>query len=114
MESSHTYPNLRAFFSEVKRVLKPGGLFLYTDLLPVQRWAEVQILLASVGFRINDQRDITGNVLASCDEVAANRAKAFGGSSEMIDNFLAVPGSAVYEQMRSRAWEYRILRAARS
>jgi len=32
----------------------------------------------------------------------------------MIDNFLAVPGSAVYEQMRSGAWEYRIVRARRT
>jgi hypothetical protein len=31
----------------------------------------------------------------------------------MIDNFLAVPGSMVYEQMRSGAWDYRILRARR-
>jgi acyl transferase domain-containing protein/ubiquinone/menaquinone biosynthesis C-methylase UbiE len=113
MESSHTYPNLRAFFGEVKRVLASGGLFLYTDLLPLQRWAEVKVLLASLGFRIGTQRDITANVLASCDEVATNRTKAFGGSSEAIDNFLAVPGSAVYEQMRSNAWEYRILRAVR-
>ncbi len=29
----------------------------------------------------------------------------------MIDNFLAVPGSPVYEQMHSGAWEYRIVRA---
>jgi acyl transferase domain-containing protein/ubiquinone/menaquinone biosynthesis C-methylase UbiE len=113
MESSHTYPNLRVFFTEVARVLRADGAFLYTDLLPVERWAEVRALLPPLGFRIQSERDITLNVLASCDEVAANRAKAFGGSSEMIDNFLAVPGSAVYEQMRSGAWEYRILRALR-
>lgn len=113
MESSHTYPNLRAFYTEVRRVLAKGGVFLYTDLLPVQRWAEVRVLLASLGLRAETERDITANVLASCDDVAANRTKAFGGSSEMIDNFLAVPGSAVYEQMNSRAWEYRIVRARR-
>ena len=113
IESSHTYPNLRAFFSEVHRVLASGGQFLYTDLLPVQRWMEVHVLLQSLGFRIEHERDITANVLASCDDVAANRTKAFGGSDQMIENFLAVPGSAVYEQMDSRAWEYRILRAAR-
>ena len=113
MESSHTYPNLRAFFGEVRRVLAPDGFFLYTDLLPVQRWAEVRMLLDSLGLRPESERDITANVLLSCDEVAANRAKAFGGASEMIDNFLAVPGSAVYEQMQSGAWEYRILRARR-
>jgi acyl transferase domain-containing protein/SAM-dependent methyltransferase len=113
IESSHTYPNLRAFFAEVRRVLISGGGFLYADLLPVQRWAEVQVLLTSLGFTITHERNITPNVLASCDEVAATRAQAFGEANPMIDNFLAIPGSAVYEQMRSGAWEYRIVRARR-
>lgn len=111
VESSHTYPNLRAFYSEVSRVIKKKGKFLYTDLLPVERWAEVRALLPPLGFRIMNERDITANVLASCDDVAATRAQAFGGHDAMIDNFLAVPGSAVYEQMNSGAWQYRILRA---
>jgi fatty-acid O-methyltransferase len=34
VESSHCYPSLEAFFSEVRRVLKPGGVFCYTDNLP--------------------------------------------------------------------------------
>jgi SAM-dependent methyltransferase/NAD(P)-dependent dehydrogenase (short-subunit alcohol dehydrogenase family)/acyl carrier protein len=110
VESSHTYPNLRGFFVEVRRVLKPGGLFLYTDLLPVQRWAEVRVLLTSLRFELLDDRHITANVLASCDLVAATRAKAFGAADAGIDNFLAVPGSTVYEQMRSEAWQYRIVR----
>jgi len=114
IESSHTYPNLRGFFAEVRRVLKPDGEFLYTDLLPVQRWAEVRVLLTSLRFKLQDDRHITPNVLASCDVVAATRAQAFGDADAMIDNFLAVPGSTVYEQMRSAAWEYRILRARRS
>jgi SAM-dependent methyltransferase len=114
IESSHTYPNLRAFYAEVHRVLISGGEFLYTDLLPVQRWAEVQLLLKSLGFTVKAERHITPNVLASCDDVAATRAQAFGDANAMIDNFLAVPGSAVYEQMKSGAWEYRILRAQRA
>jgi phthiocerol/phenolphthiocerol synthesis type-I polyketide synthase E len=114
VESSHTYPNLRAFYAEVARVLVPGGVFLYTDLLPVARWLEVRALLGPLGLKIKDDREITPNVLASCDEVAATRAHAFGGSNAAIDNFLAVPGSMVYEQMRSGAWEYRIVRAVRT
>jgi acyl transferase domain-containing protein/SAM-dependent methyltransferase len=113
IESSHTYPNLRAFFAEVRRVLAPDGWFLYTDLLPVQRWAEVRVLLRARGFSLHQDRLITANVLASCDQVAAARTRAFGEASAEIDNFLAVPGSAVYEQMSSGAWEYRILRANR-
>ena len=61
-------------------MLKTGGWFLYTDLLPVQRWMEVRALLAPLGFTLDDDRDITANVLASCDEVAATRAQAFGGA----------------------------------
>jgi SAM-dependent methyltransferase len=114
VESSHTYPNLRSFYAEVARVLKTGATFLYTDLLPVQRWMEVRALLPPLGLVIQDDRHITPNVLASCDEVAATRAQAFGGSNAAIDNFLAVPGSMVYEQMRSGAWEYRIVRARRA
>ncbi|MBS0431111.1 MAG: SDR family NAD(P)-dependent oxidoreductase [Proteobacteria bacterium] len=113
VESSHTYPNLRAFYGEVGRVIRSKGMFLYTDLLPVGRWLEVRALLAPLGFKILSERDITQNVLASCDDVAATRAQAFGGHDAMIDNFLAVPGSAVYEQMSSGAWQYRILRAQR-
>ncbi|HKH31165.1 MAG TPA: hypothetical protein VKA45_08945, partial [Gaiellaceae bacterium] len=113
IESSHTYPNLRAFLGEVRRVLRPGGRFLYTDLLPVQRWEEVRMLLGALRLVIRDERHITPNVLASCDEVAAGRVDAFGDGSPGIDNFLAVPGSPVYEQMRSGAWEYRIVRAER-
>jgi NAD(P)-dependent dehydrogenase (short-subunit alcohol dehydrogenase family)/SAM-dependent methyltransferase/acyl carrier protein len=114
IESSHTYPNLRAFYAEVARVLVKGGVFFYTDLLPVPRWMEVRALLGPLGLTIKDDREITPNVLASCDEVAATRAQAFGGGNAAIDNFLAVPGSMVYEQMRSGAWQYRILRAHRT
>ena len=113
IESSHTYPNLRAFFAEVSRVLTQGGLFLYTDLLPQQRWMEVTVLLPPLGLRIVSERDITRNVLASCDSVAEVRAQAFGEKNAAIDNFLAVPGSAVYTQMSSGAWAYRLLRAER-
>lgn len=113
IESSHTYPNLRAFFAEVSRVLTQGGLFLYTDLLPQQRWMEVSVLLPPLGLRIVSERDITRNVLASCDSVAEVRAQAFGEKNAAIDNFLAVPGSAVYTQMSSSAWAYRLVRAER-
>jgi SAM-dependent methyltransferase len=34
IESSHCYPDRDAFYSEVRRVLRPGGSFCYTDNLP--------------------------------------------------------------------------------
>ncbi|MEA2506704.1 MAG: hypothetical protein QOH48_1322 [Actinomycetota bacterium] len=111
LESSHTYPDIRAFLAEVRRVLRPGGWFLHADLLAGQRWMEVQVLLGSLGLKVEADREITPNVLASCDRVADSRTEAFGERSAVLDNFLAVPGSPVYEQMASGAWEYRILRS---
>lgn len=56
-ESSHTYPDLRAFLAEVRRVLRPGDWFLHTDLLAVGRWAEVRALLKPLGFTVVDDRE---------------------------------------------------------
>jgi SAM-dependent methyltransferase/NAD(P)-dependent dehydrogenase (short-subunit alcohol dehydrogenase family)/acyl carrier protein len=111
LESSHTYPDLRAFLGEVRRVLRPGGRFLHADLLAGPRWNEVRALLEVLGFTIESDREITANVLASCDAVAADRTAAFSEHSATMDNFLAVPGSPVYEQMATGAWEYRIVRS---
>ena len=32
LESSHLYPDIESFFSEVERVLAPGGFFCYSDI----------------------------------------------------------------------------------
>jgi phthiocerol/phenolphthiocerol synthesis type-I polyketide synthase E len=112
VESSHTYPNIRSFYLEVHRVLAPGGYFLYTDVLPRTKSDECIGLLTQIGFTIARQRDITANVLLSCDEIAAPRTQAFQGGNDagLVSNFLAAPGSQVYEEMRSRAWVYRLFK----
>jgi SAM-dependent methyltransferase len=95
---------------ETHRVLRPGGHFLYTDVLPRNKSAECVGLLEQLGFNVLRQRDITANVLLSCDEIAASRVQAFQGGNDatLVRNFLAAPGSQVYEEMRSRAWVYRL------
>jgi len=110
IESSHSYPNVRSFYMEVHRVLRPGGHFLYTDVLPRSKSDECVGLLEQLGFSVLRQRDITANVLLSCDEIAASRVQAFQGGNDatLVRNFLAAPGSQVYEEMRSRAWVYRL------
>lgn len=39
VESSHNYPNLGHFFSEVARVLRPGGYFSHADVFTDARYA---------------------------------------------------------------------------
>lgn len=115
VESSHSYPDIHRFYREVLRVLKPGGHFLYTDTLAVSQMAECLAYLGHIGFDLLRDRDITGNVLLSCDEVAAARVQAFDSRNDrqLMRNFLAVPGSDVYEELRSGSWSYRILKLRR-
>jgi phthiocerol/phenolphthiocerol synthesis type-I polyketide synthase E len=112
VESSHSYPNVNAFYAEVFRVLRPGGCFLYTDVMPLQEVVSNQAELKRIGFVMELDRDITTNVLLSCNEVASARVGAFdsGNDQQLMSNFLATPGSQVYEDMRSGRWSYRIYR----
>ena len=112
VESSHSYPAINAFYSGVYRVLSPGGSFLYTDVQPVEQMENNIALLKRLGFVLQRDTDITSNVLLSCDEIAQTRVQAFNAANdpELMQNFLATPGSQVYEEMKSRRWKYRILR----
>jgi ubiquinone/menaquinone biosynthesis C-methylase UbiE len=112
VESSHTYPNIDRFYAEVARVLVAGGHFLYTDLLAPGQLADSVRSLSRLGFELERERDITQNVLRSCDEIAGNRVQAFERSSndEMVENFLATPNSLVYQEMRAGRMNYRILK----
>ncbi len=93
-------------------MLAPGGYFLYTDALSLQQIATSLGYLDHIGFDLELDRNITQNVLLSCDEVSATRVQAFDSRNDqgLMQNFLATPGSQVYEEMRTGAWEYRIFR----
>jgi phthiocerol/phenolphthiocerol synthesis type-I polyketide synthase E len=102
VESSHCYPDVGAFYSEVRRLLVPGGIFLYADLLTTSSLPARRAALARRGLRLEVERDVTANVLRSCDLVAARRLAAFAGTSgSELHDFLAVPGSIHYQRMRS-------------
>jgi len=102
VESSHSYPDLRMFYTEVFRVLKPAGRFLYTDVLSAEHLAETLSCLKSTGFLIERQRDITSNVMLSCQELAQSRALVFAGHGDpQMAEFLALPGSVAYEGLRT-------------
>lgn len=116
IESSQSYPNIRNFYKEVRRVLERDGDFLYADVLPVQRASDWIELLQATGFRVEADRDITPNVLRSCDEVARQRVHAYQASASgaVMNNFLGTPGSHVYEEMNAGRWTYRIMHLRRT
>lgn len=116
IESAADYPDVARFYAEVSRVLRPEGCFLYADVIPRPRVAEQRRQLVDLGFQIENDRDITSNVLLSCDEAASVHRAAVGAGhdDEVLGNFLAMPGSSAYERMRCGELVYLIYKARRS
>ena len=110
VESASSYPNPYAFYAEVYRVLKTGGYFLYTDLLPTARIPDYLSALQEMGFILEIERNITHNVLLSCDETAKRHAAAYGDDNKMMGSFLSLPGSEVYTYMENGTMIYNIFR----
>jgi SAM-dependent methyltransferase len=111
VESSHSYGNLPKFLSEVRRICRTGGWFLHTDFLSPEDWDYMRMRLKALDFSTESDRDITANVLASRDQASSNYEQVYGDGNARVANFLALPGSAIYEQLRAGLLEYRILRS---
>lgn len=111
VESSHIYPDFDRFLSEVKRVLKPGGHFLFTDL-------RLQNLIGSMfesfelsGMEILKKEDISENILQALDldfnrRVELIEKKLPGFFHNWALNFAGAKGSNVYNSFKNGARKY--------
>ncbi len=67
VEASLYYPNITKFFEHVRRILKPNGYFLYTDLRYVEKLESWHAQLKSMGLHVIKEEDITENVLKAME-----------------------------------------------
>nr|WP_154960625.1 class I SAM-dependent methyltransferase [Paenibacillus xylanexedens] len=117
IESAHAYPNRSRFYEEVYRIMRVGGLFLYTELMQEDEVARNVRLLEEVGLTVIRNQDVTSNVLLSCDENAKQRTGTQGIASNAkastsigdIHDFIALPGSKKYEEMKAGTRQYRMM-----
>ncbi len=112
VESSHCYGSVDAFLAEVRRVLRPGGRFLYADFRDADALPAWRRQLDASGLELRRESDITGNVLAALDAeddrkrgLIARRIPAV--LQPVFRDFAALRGSQVYEAFRSRSLVYR-------
>jgi ubiquinone/menaquinone biosynthesis C-methylase UbiE len=67
VESSHCYGSMPDFLAQVKRVLKPGGYFMFADFRNLEQLKELEEQLEQTGLRLITRENITPNVLMALD-----------------------------------------------
>jgi len=113
VEASHAYPELSRFLSEVARVLRPGGHFLYTDFRGRSEFPGWDAALAEMPLRQVSMRVINASVLRSLDRSSQQKLDLIGSKLPAIfrpfgKRFAGVPGTGLYNVFESGDAEYRI------
>jgi ubiquinone/menaquinone biosynthesis C-methylase UbiE len=110
VESSHCYGSMDRFVSEVARVLRPGGFFLFTDHRPREQLDRLRSQLQSRLQHEEEERVTTGVLKAlELDHERKERLieqKAPKWVRKRFRMFAATMGSPLYESFRSGTAEY--------
>lgn len=107
VESSHCYGDLQAFYDEVYRVLKPGGLFAYTDFRFRRTVPQLAYILKQSPLKVVTYRDITQQVVSALDKDSERRLDLIHkyakkkGEIKRISDFAAVKGTPIYNSFAS-------------
>jgi len=114
VESGHCYSNFSKFVEEVDKVLRPGGLFAYSDFRPTHEWEQTEKELESHGLKIIKREDISENVMKSLKLDEERKWKIINSRLGPVLRFFfkqigGVKGSHIYEglskkQMKSQAF----------
>jgi ubiquinone/menaquinone biosynthesis C-methylase UbiE len=109
VESSHCYLRPAAFFSEVARVLKPGGSFCYSDVLLPDQFERMRRLLADTpGLSVRATADITPQVARAIElnrmafaALMQSATDAHRGNQSLIANLVRTVNVDAYERLRT-------------
>ncbi len=121
VEASGDYGNYEKFFSEVHRVLRKGGVFLYTDTCKARLVESTKLALADAGFKTNF-RDIAANVVAASIEDTPRRRALIKTRvpflyrtliRDAFENYAAVDGSNRLEKLKTGKLAYLMTKAER-
>jgi ubiquinone/menaquinone biosynthesis C-methylase UbiE len=115
VEASHLYDSPGKFFTEVHRVLVPGGRFLHVDL----HWQDKDppAMIAAAGFKVDEVVDITRNVVLALELDSVRREAIVMTFPENMRNdfrdWSGVKDHRAYNRLKNGEWLYRITRATK-
>lgn len=120
VESARCYRSIQKFFKEVNRILRPGGYFMFADMIYPDHLPEILNLLKSSGFEIHDQQDITNNVVMALDQDSSRRESIIRRRSPRFLSkafalFAGTRGTERYDSFRKgtfQYWSFVMVRAA--
>lgn len=88
VESSHCYGSMTNFLSEVQRVLRPGGHFLFTDVRHRRSMELLKEQLHNSPLHILEERNITANVLKALE---LEKPRKLALIAKRVPRFLITP-----------------------
>ncbi len=111
VESSHCYGSMPAFLAQVRRVLRPGGHFLFADLRVAADKDRLHQQIVATGLTIVEQEEITANVIEALRRDSRRKLSLLEqhGNQRLLSvfrEFAAVEGSGVYEGFRDGSAVY--------
>lgn len=122
VEASNDYGDRQRFFAEVARVLRPDGVFIYTDSFRVTQVDAIKGELAAAGFTA-EFTDVTANVVEACRLDSPRRRELIRAHAPLIGrllfnrqltNYAAVEGSNKYRQFAEGRRIYLMTAATRA
>lgn len=101
VESSHFYPSMERFVSEVRRILKPNGYMAFADLRHLEKVDALDNCFSKSGLRLVQRSDITPQVLDSLTRISDRRKAHIHSTYSMLwrkawGEMAAVKGSPIY------------------
>lgn len=111
IESSHCYGNPEAFFAEVRRVLRPGGHFLYADFRSREETGSWRTALLASGLKLVAEHDITEGVVAALEQDDERKRSLINSAVDLplrriFRQFAALRGTQLYDEFRNGSVRY--------